>query len=132
MFRSYQLRCVSWQYRADKGCMFMGDVRVGVAEHGKRTTQAYCDDAPPALWRGRQLARRSGGHCEWEDWALQGQCWGLGARKAGAASRSEQACADACCADPLCGTWQWREDKGCFYSKPRKPRHFCDDHSSQA
>eukprot|EP00756_Hemistasia_phaeocysticola_P006056 Hpha_TRINITY_DN13650_c0_g1::TRINITY_DN13650_c0_g1_i7::g.122520::m.122520 len=106
--------CVSWQWREDVGCNLMDDTRVGPKEHGSRNTDGYCEETAPAPWRGRVLLRRSGDECEWQEEELQGQCWGLGAmRPAGAAS--EEACSVACCKDD-CEIWQWREDKGCFYT----------------
>eukprot|EP01062_Namystynia_karyoxenos_P066393 TRINITY_DN60331_c0_g1_i1.p2 TRINITY_DN60331_c0_g1~~TRINITY_DN60331_c0_g1_i1.p2 ORF type:complete len:271 (+),score=77.35 TRINITY_DN60331_c0_g1_i1:81-815(+) len=113
------LSCVSWQWRPDAGCQLMEDVRVGPKEHGSRNTGGYCEETAPAAWRGKELrTRRTAYDCEWEDEVLEGQCWGLGpARPAG--EKSEAACASACCADPECGVWQWRADKGCFYTNKR-------------
>eukprot|EP01062_Namystynia_karyoxenos_P038923 TRINITY_DN28292_c0_g1_i1.p1 TRINITY_DN28292_c0_g1~~TRINITY_DN28292_c0_g1_i1.p1 ORF type:complete len:261 (+),score=52.69 TRINITY_DN28292_c0_g1_i1:71-784(+) len=117
------LECVSWQYRSDTGCLLMEDVRVGAKEHSARDTTGFCEDTAPAPWRGRVLLRRNSGKgCQWADKLLDGQCWGLGpVRKAGSAS--ERACAAECCADPECRLYQWRQDKGCFYTH-KEPR--CD------
>ena len=124
------MECVTWQYRDGEGCKLMGDVRVGPQEHSTRNTVGYCEETAPAPWSGRQLAtRRPNGGCDWHDWVLEGQCWNLGRRQT-ISENSEKACADACCAEPTCGIYQWRQDKGCFYTRPReKPRQGCDEPS---
>eukprot|EP00756_Hemistasia_phaeocysticola_P006053 Hpha_TRINITY_DN13650_c0_g1::TRINITY_DN13650_c0_g1_i4::g.122513::m.122513 len=107
--------CVSWQWREDIGCSLMGDTRVGPKEHSARNTDGYCEETAPAAWRGRILQSRSGRTCKWEKEELEGQCWGLGPVRP-ASSKSEKACATACCKDSSCRMWQWRKDKGCFYA----------------
>lgn len=112
--------CVSWQFRPDKGCMHTGDVRLGMEKDGP---VAWCEPVAPAPWQGEKLVTEAGGEriagpCDdigWNPGALKGQCFGLGAEREGV-EKTADACRKACCADPKCETWQFREDKGCFYA----------------
>eukprot|EP01065_Artemidia_motanka_P013741 TRINITY_DN17700_c0_g1_i1.p1 TRINITY_DN17700_c0_g1~~TRINITY_DN17700_c0_g1_i1.p1 ORF type:complete len:269 (+),score=71.72 TRINITY_DN17700_c0_g1_i1:52-807(+) len=112
------IACVAWQYRDDIGCQLMDDTRVGPKEHATRNTDGYCEETAPSPWQGKVLENRDGSECTWGDEALEGQCWGLGPKRP-AGKASAKACAAACCADPDCGLWQWRADKGCFYTNKK-------------
>jgi hypothetical protein len=110
----FGIKCASWQYRDDSGCMLNDDVR-----HGSegRNSPGWCEPVPPAKWSGRIMtARASDGKCSWEEEAkeLIGQCFGFGP-EVPAGKASKEACSDVCCADKNCEAWQWRADKGlCF------------------
>mmetsp|Transcript_30846 Transcript_30846/g.42727 ORF Transcript_30846/g.42727 Transcript_30846/m.42727 type:complete len:303 (+) Transcript_30846:560-1468(+) len=117
--------CVSWQFREDLGCLHGGDVRLGMEKDGPG---AWCEPSAPAPWEGQRLRPHQGDHayqvnrtraCSqalWDPSLLQGQCFGLGARRALQVETSV-ACMTACCADEDCEIWQWRQDKGCFFGK---------------
>jgi len=119
--------CTSWQWRRDAGCHHGGDVRLGMEKDGPT---AWCEFDPPFPWIGERLLERSAGAvvvdrrtracgATWRSpqKPLRGQCFGLGPRRvAMAASMSAEKCRAACCADAKCETWQFRKDKGCFYS----------------
>mmetsp|Transcript_32711 Transcript_32711/g.62817 ORF Transcript_32711/g.62817 Transcript_32711/m.62817 type:complete len:139 (+) Transcript_32711:1593-2009(+) len=84
---------------------------------------AWCEPTGPSPWQGQRVPGATNPNPEsrlqcsdstWDPAELQSQCFGLGGERA-AARRSAAACRDACCADAACATWQWREDKGCFY-----------------
>jgi hypothetical protein len=89
---------------------------------------AWCEPVAPSPWQGQRIVARKGKEkedgtytreqaCEmWNPQQLEGQCFGLGAKQEGAASASSEGCRDACCGDQKCTNWQYREDKGCFYS----------------
>eukprot|EP00658_Telonema_sp_P-2_P044719 TRINITY_DN32618_c0_g1_i1.p1 TRINITY_DN32618_c0_g1~~TRINITY_DN32618_c0_g1_i1.p1 ORF type:complete len:207 (+),score=15.04 TRINITY_DN32618_c0_g1_i1:79-621(+) len=107
-------KCITWQYRRDKGCLLGGDVRVGQEKDGPGN---WCEDSAPAVWHGQALdiGRDSACGDGWEPNSLSGQCFGLGDRQR-ISPDTAVACRDACCAQPECLTWQFREDKGCFYA----------------
>eukprot|EP00040_Diaphanoeca_grandis_P012054 m.61498 g.61498 ORF g.61498 m.61498 type:complete len:274 (-) comp22995_c0_seq2:270-1091(-) len=110
-------RCVLWQFRKSSGCLHGGDSRIGLEKDG---IPAWCEPNPPAEWHGQKVQNRDvdlrATACgkDWNPKELQGQCFGLGARRK-LKEESAAACRDACCADKLCQTWQWREDVGCYY-----------------
>ncbi|KAK3289202.1 hypothetical protein CYMTET_3363 [Cymbomonas tetramitiformis] len=129
-------RCISYQFRGDVGCCLGPAVRLGLE---KAASPHWCEPTPPKVWSGRELARRTPGTggtkaiCEWGSESLEGQCFGLGKQYRGSANESasgdalirsesegwmlnEMECATACCQDASCGMWQWRGDKGCFYT----------------
>ena len=125
------LNCITWQYRADVGCLQGGDVRLGMEKDG---VPAWCSDHAPRRWHGQRLVPKRGKKDEKKEdrdddtrkYACDeatynpneeaGQCFGLGdVRPDGSGSAVE--CMRACCSDEKCGAWQWSEDLGCFYSK---------------
>ena len=124
------LDCITWQYRADVGCLQGGDVRLGMEKDG---VPAWCSDHAPRRWHGQRLVPKHGKKDEKKEdqdkirkYACDeatynpneevGQCFGLGdVRPDGSGSAVE--CMRACCSDEKCGAWQWNEDLGCFYSK---------------
>eukprot|EP00976_Prorocentrum_cordatum_P068019 1178964-Prorocentrum_minimum.AAC.2 len=109
--------CVAWQFRTDTGCFLGKDTRLGFEKDGP---SAWCEPSAPAPWSGQRLKDRSVDRrseacgSTWNPEELRGQCFGLGARRT-LSSETAASCRDACCSDPTCETWQWREDKGCFY-----------------
>ena len=122
--------CITWQYRADVGCLHGKDVRLGMEKDG---VAAWCSDHPPQRWQGQYLIphksvttnngmtkeeiRASG--CNEQTWdpnQQPGQCFGLGDVKKDA-SGSALECMRACCANDKCGAWQYADKLGCFYSK---------------
>eukprot|EP01083_Nonionella_stella_P079385 217782_1 len=108
--------CISFQYRSKEGCMWGGDTRLGAEKDG---VSAWCEPRAPAAWHG-QWIKKDGilvdGTCDdgWNANELQGQCFGLGSKKA-TDSNTAQSCRDSCCAPSDCAIWQWRVDAGCFY-----------------
>lgn len=106
---------MTWQWRADTGCMHGGDVRIGMEKDG---VSAWCEVRPPAMWTGQHVGKREE-RCRDDGWyadELQGQCFGLGDKRQVAVDTAA-GCRDACCADPKgCGVWQWRPNVGCFYN----------------
>jgi len=117
--------CVSWQYRRGDGCKHGGDTRVGDEKDGPG---AWCEASPPERWSGQQIDgdRAACDSTTWNPTELDGQCFGLGDQRKGIETAAE--CRDACCASirPVCTTWQWRDDKGCFAGRS-KQCHARDD-----
>ena len=89
----------------------------------------WCEPRKPAAWQGQHTrdARGNGnkvpGACSdgegWKPDELQGQCLNLGSPQKGITNA--KACRDGCCEmdsgkKHYCGTWQFRDDAGCFYS----------------
>jgi PAN domain len=111
--------CMSFQFRKKEGCQWGGDTRLGNEGDGPT---AWCEPRPHDKWRGQWVAKdgtRVEGACTdigWNPDELQGQCFGLGGKRA-IPNHTPEACRDACCADSECAIWEWRADAGCFYNK---------------
>jgi hypothetical protein len=106
--------CIVWQFRADKGCLQGGDVRIGQEKDGPA---AYCSDHPPLRWQGQFVKDRKGAECSTDTWHPDeqlGQCFGLGDPRKGISTAGE--CMQACCSHETCGAWQFQETLGCFYN----------------
>lgn len=140
--------CGAWQWRVDRGCLHAADVRLGNEKDGPA---AWCEPTAPARWTGQASDTFGvGGAAEcsdggWQPATLSAQCFGLGDPRPAPAGVSAAGCRDACCAaarearaaDPAassthsgegCRTWQYRADKGCFFSG----RAFCKPPASDA
>lgn len=108
--------CISWQFRADVGCLQGKDVRLGQEKDG---VSAWCSDHPPQRWSGQYLkphgdkkrqTREEG--CDTKTWNPNeeiGQCFGLGDVKKDASGSMED-CMRACCKSDKCGAWQWNKE----------------------
>mmetsp|Transcript_8829 Transcript_8829/g.14677 ORF Transcript_8829/g.14677 Transcript_8829/m.14677 type:complete len:311 (-) Transcript_8829:247-1179(-) len=109
--------CIVFQFRADKGCLHGKDVRIGEEKDGPA---AYCSDHPPFRWQGQFLKDgKKKTDCSTDTWhpdEQPGQCFGLGESRKGIKNTAED-CMKACCADEMCGAWQFQESLGCFYSR---------------
>lgn len=108
-------KCITWQFRLDKGCLQGGDVRIGMEKDG---VKAYCSDHPPYRWQG-QFVKDHDVHCNTKSYdpdEQQGQCFGLGDAKKGNFA-SAQDCMQACCSADDCKAWQFHSSLGCFYHK---------------
>ena len=106
--------CIVWQFRADKGCLQGGDVRIGQEKDGPA---AYCSDHPPFRWQGQFVKDRKDTECSNDTWhpdEQPGQCFGLGDTRKGITTAED--CMKACCALETCGAWQFQESLGCFYN----------------
>ena len=140
--------CGAWQWRADRGCSHAADVRLGNEKDGPG---AWCEPTAPARFAGQasdNFGADGAVECSdggWQPAALYAQCFGLGDPRPAPAGASAAECRDACCAaarearSPApassthssgkgCRTWQWRADKGCFFSG----RVFCRPPASEA
>ena len=107
-------KCMVWQFRADKGCVQGGDVRIGLEKDGPA---AYCSDHPPLRWQGQLIKERKNTECSVNTWhpdEQPGQCFGLGDVQPGI--ETAQGCMEACCSLERCGAWQFQETLGCFYN----------------
>ncbi|KAI2497759.1 hypothetical protein MHU86_16754 [Fragilaria crotonensis] len=106
--------CIVWQFRADRGCLHGGDVRIGQEKDGPA---AYCSDHPPLRWQGQMLKGRKDIECTKDAWhpdEQPGQCFGLGDVRPGIETAQE--CKAACCSIDICAAWQFQETLGCFYN----------------
>jgi len=111
-------KCITWQFRQDKGCLVGGDARLGMEKDGPAS---WCEISAPAQWKGQYLDDRSSAcGSGWLPESLPGQCFNLGDRRKIDPDTAE-GCRDACCSEPKCKTWQFREDKGCFFAPKRNP-----------
>jgi hypothetical protein len=130
------VKCISWQYRRDVGCLHGGDVRIGMEKDGPAD---YCSHAPPLRWNGQYFVMTEGDGDDatkqqqqqqrekacniatWNPNEQPGQCFGLGDVRKGTASNSAKDCMKACCNanaendNEKCGAWQWHAAMGCFY-----------------
>jgi hypothetical protein len=119
--------CITFQFRPKEGCLHGGDTRLGAEKDGPGE---WCEPRPPAMWHGQRLTRKQinvPGACDdatWDPTELRGQCFGLGSKRHTEENTAE-ACRNLCCSENNkdadatelgCGSWQWREDAGCFYS----------------
>mmetsp|Transcript_9013 Transcript_9013/g.13488 ORF Transcript_9013/g.13488 Transcript_9013/m.13488 type:complete len:245 (+) Transcript_9013:44-778(+) len=101
--------CNGWQFREDLGCRFSTK-----KHHG------WCEPTAPSPWTGQSIEERiEDGQCKWREKPQESQCKGLGSKKP---ETNPEDCAKACCANPTCKVYQYREDKGCFYGVA----NYCD------
>jgi hypothetical protein len=141
-------RCITWQYRADVGCIHGGDIRLGMEKDGP---SSWCSEIQPKRWQGQYVLKRANGQiiktkedtggCSVQTWnpnEQPGQCFGLGdvkmtidETKDGILIKSAQDCMEACCNSKKlngeCGAWQYHDDLGCYY---HKRMHGCVDTSN--
>lgn len=110
-------KCITWQYKSNKGCFVGGNVRLGL-EHAN--TPHWCEPTLPIPWQGQRILNRTKHNdqnkCIWGK-HMPYQCFGLGPHKTGVTSPED--CAQHCCDHPKsdgrdCELWQFRQDKGCF------------------
>lgn len=82
-------------------------------------TVLWCDQFPPHAWHGYRLQSRLNGACKWGE-ALPNQCFAFGAERMNPVDKSrvnETLCAEMCCKDPTCDSWQEMPGRGCYYGE---------------
>ena len=111
-------RCTTWQYQNSTSTCFIQARPVRLGMEGSDTV-LWCDQFPPHAWHGYRLQSRVDGVCKWgED--LPNQCFGFGAERLNPVDKSrmnEAQCADMCCKDPTCDSWQEMPGRGCYYGE---------------
>lgn len=116
VFTQYLTRCTTWQYQNSTNTCFIQERPVRLGMEGSDTI-LWCDPFPPHAWHGYRLQSRINGICTWgED--LPNQCFGFGAERMHPMDKSrmnETQCAEMCCKDPTCDSWQEMPGRGCYY-----------------
>eukprot|EP00041_Stephanoeca_diplocostata_P022516 m.538352 g.538352 ORF g.538352 m.538352 type:complete len:270 (+) comp22083_c0_seq4:176-985(+) len=108
------VECIAWQFRSDIGCQIGGDHRIGMEKDGPGS---WCEKTAPSPWQGHRVAPKNRQEsCAGTTWnnTLPGQCFGFGPQKQIQPDTAAQ-CRKECCADAKCETWQFRDDKGCYF-----------------
>lgn len=108
-------KCTTWQYHNSTGRCMIHPKGVRRGPEGADTPM-YCDPFPPARWNGMRLKERKEGKCEWGE-EIPSQCFAFGMEKLNSTggSLNTQQCAEGCCNDPNCDSWQEMPGRGCYW-----------------